>query len=65
LPARSVTPPDTVDTPSVVTSWSAGQAPGAMPEVASLQVKCTVTAVLSQPARFGTGSTDAEIDGGV
>lgn len=39
--------------PSVLNTWSAGQAPAGMPESVSLQVKWTVTLPLYQPLLLG------------
>ena len=65
LPARSVTVRATVVIPSALTFTSAGQSPGAMPDVASLHVKCTTTDPLFQPAAFAAGCNEATMTGGV
>src|SRR5262245_55652930 len=66
LPARSMTDRLSWCTPSLVTSTGDGQAPAAIADCASEQVKVTVAvAALCQPAALAVGSMAAVIDGAV
>src|SRR3954470_9998133 len=63
LPARSATEPATVVEPLPATTWSAGHAPAAIPDSASVQVKCTVTGPSYTPPGPGARSGVAVIVG--
>src|SRR4029077_19022848 len=66
FPAASVTvwEVDATALPSALSVSSGGQAPAGIPDNPSVQVKCTVTSSLYQPAAFGELVAAAVIVGG-